>query len=140
MMVEPKSTSYQYGRDCQMRLLEKYKNRNDNHWKIRIELANRLVEQYVFPQLEAKPKSDTVVVDIGCSIGTFAIEFAKRGYKSYGIDFDPAAIEIATHLAADEGVSPEFVCGDVSDWTSASSRPLTLPSVLTYSNTCRTMN
>ncbi len=115
-MAKPKNTSYEYGHDCQMRLLAKYKNRADNHWKTRIELANRLVEQYALPRLDTRPKEDLVIVDVGCSIGTFAIEFAKQGYKSYGIDFDESAIEIATQLATEEGVAPEFVCGDVSNW------------------------
>jgi SAM-dependent methyltransferase len=51
-----------------------------------------------------------VVADIGCSIGTFAIEFAKAGYQSYGLDFDPAAIERARLLAGEEGVQPTFLC------------------------------
>lgn len=115
-MGKPKNTSYEYGHDCQMRLLAKYKNRNSNHWRVRIDLANRLVEQYSHPKLKARPKQDIVVVDVGCAIGTFAIELAKLGYRSYGIDFDPCAIGIAKQLAAEEGVAPQFICGDVSDW------------------------
>ena len=115
-MSKPKSTSYEYGRDCQMLLLAKYANRNNNHWRIRIELANRLVESHVLPRLETRREENIVVVDVGCAIGTFAIEFAKLGYRSYGIDFDPSAIELARQLAADEGVAPEFICGDVSAW------------------------
>jgi 2-polyprenyl-3-methyl-5-hydroxy-6-metoxy-1,4-benzoquinol methylase len=115
-MAKPKSTSYEYGHDYQTRLLAKYKHRNENHWRVRIELANSLVEDYALPRLKTRSRQEIVVVDVGCSIGTFAIEFAKRGYRSYGIDFDASAIGLATQLAADEGVAPEFVCGDISDW------------------------
>jgi SAM-dependent methyltransferase len=66
--------------------------------------------------MNLRPSDDIVVVDVGCAIGTFAIEFAKLGYRTYGIDFDRSAIDIAVQLAAAEKVSPEFVCGDISEW------------------------
>lgn len=57
------------------------------------------------------------VLDIGTSIGTFAIELAKRGYACTGIDLDADALTIARELAEEEGVSPTFVQEDVSAWT-----------------------
>jgi len=113
---KPKATSFQYGEECQLRQAEKYRNRKNNHWKFRIELSNDLVARYAVPRLKGKAVSDCIVVDVGCSIGTFAIEFAKLGYRSYGIDFDPEALKIARQLSAEENVSPEFVLGDISDW------------------------
>ncbi len=115
--LRPKDTSFEYGVDYQITQANKYRNRNDNHWKIRIELARHLVEKYVLPKYQRESNKDIVVVDVGCSIGTFAIEFAKLGYNSYGIDFDSSAIDIAKQLATEENVTPEFVCGDVSDWS-----------------------
>jgi SAM-dependent methyltransferase len=117
-MSIPKSTSFAYGKEYQLGQVEKYRNRRNNHWKFRIELVQRLVEDYALPRLEAKQKKDIVIVDVGCSIGTFAIEFAKMGYCSYGIDFDNSALEIARQLAQEENVSPIFVCNDISDWGS----------------------
>jgi len=105
-----------YGREYQLNQEKKYRDRKNNHWKIRIELAKKLVEMYSLPRLGAKETQEIIVVDVGCSIGTFAIEFAKMGYKSFGIDFDSSAIEIAKKLACEENVSPVFVIGDVSDW------------------------
>jgi len=110
-----KSTSYEYGNEYQINQANKYRNRNNNHWKLRIELAEGLVDKFVLPRFGCAQK-DLNVVDVGCSIGTFAIEFAKKGYFSYGIDFDRSALEIAHQLAIEENVSPEFICGDVSDW------------------------
>lgn len=115
MSALPKDTSWHYGPDCQRNLLEKYFNRANNHWRNRIDLAHRLLQQYALPRFK-KPRSEIVTVDVGCAIGTFAIEMAKQGFKSYGIDFDPAAIQTAQALSAQESVSPTFVCGDVSDW------------------------
>jgi 2-polyprenyl-3-methyl-5-hydroxy-6-metoxy-1,4-benzoquinol methylase len=60
--------------------------------------------------------SSVRVLDIGCSIGTFAIEFARRGYKCVGLDMDADALAIARELAAQEGVEVDFVQGDVSAW------------------------
>jgi len=114
---KPKATSFGYGIDHQLNQADKYRNRNTNHWKIRIELAHNLVVKYVLPLHQTKSKKDIVVVDVGCSIGTFAIEFARLGYDSDGIDFDSSAIEVAKVLSTEENVTPKFVCGDVSEWT-----------------------
>jgi 2-polyprenyl-3-methyl-5-hydroxy-6-metoxy-1,4-benzoquinol methylase len=114
---KPKATSFAYGLKHQLRQAEKYRNRNNNHWRHRIGLAHDLVDRFSLPRLEGRSREETVVVDVGCSIGTFAIEFARAGYRSFGIDFDPAALEIAEQLSREENVSPHFVCGDVSNWT-----------------------
>lgn len=111
------SQSREYGSYYQNKAADNYRNRNNNHWKFKIELIHNLVKQYVRPKHERKPKKDIVVVDVGCSIGTFAIEFAKLGYNSYGIDFDSSAIDIAKQLSIEENVAPKFVCGDVSNWS-----------------------
>lgn len=121
-MIEDKTSrskvsSFDYGTDYQMDMANKYRNRNNNHWRSRIDLAHNLIEHYALPNHQGSPKRDIVVVDVGCSIGTFAIEYAKLGYKSYGIDFDLSAIDIAKQLALEENVLPEFVCGDVSEWS-----------------------
>lgn len=115
--VMPKETSYQYGKDYQAIQVEKYKNRENNHWKYRIKLGHDLVDKYhqLFPS--EKSSKDTVVVDVGTSIGTFAIEFSKKGYKTFGVDFDEDALLIAKDLAKEEGVNPEFIKADISNWS-----------------------
>jgi len=107
---EIKETSFSYGNDYQEKQVEKYKNRNSNHWKYRIELFESLLEK-----IKAHNSiSETFVADIGTSIGTFAIEAAKKGYKAAGIDFDPEAITVAKQLAKEENVEVDFICADVS--------------------------
>jgi len=110
-----KTTSYKYGNDYQNRQVEKYKNRANNHWKHRVEIFKLLINQDILPKLEGREKSDIKVVDIGCSIGTFALEAARMGFDSSGIDFDNEAIKIAKQLAEEENVNAEFICGDISD-------------------------
>jgi|SRR3989339_1576206 len=112
---KPKPTSFEYGLSCQTELEEKYRNRENNHWKDRIKLANLLISNHVTDKLSRKNKNEINIIDIGCSIGTFAIEFAKVGYNTYGIDFDSCAIERAIKLSKEEKVSPIFITGDVSD-------------------------
>jgi SAM-dependent methyltransferase len=114
----PKDTSHDYGEAYQRAQLKKYRDRQFNHWRYRIDLAERLVKQHALPHLK-KNTDDIVLVDIGCSVGTFAIEFARRGFRSYGVDFDPKAIEIAKGLSEREGVSATFLCGDVSEMSLA---------------------
>ncbi len=115
---EIKATSFSYGNDYQSKQIEKYRNRNANHWKFRIELFEVLLEKIN----TQNTISDTFVADIGTSIGTFAIEAAKKGYKAAGIDFDPDAIAAAKQLASDENVQVEFICADVSQAINLSSK------------------
>ncbi|VAX39411.1 hypothetical protein MNBD_PLANCTO03-445 [hydrothermal vent metagenome] len=104
-----------YGREYQLAQAEKYRNRAQNHWRHRIELGHRLVDEHVLARLPKQDPSKVTVVDIGCSIGTFAIEFARRGFRAIGVDFDAMAIDVARELAAEERVSPEFLVADVAE-------------------------
>ncbi len=113
-MNEVKTTSYKYGNEYQNKQVQKYKNRDENHWKYRVKIFNKLLEEQVLPIFSDKDKQDITVVDIGCSIGTFALEAARRGYDATGIDFDKQAIGIAKKLAVEENVGVEFICGDIS--------------------------
>jgi 2-polyprenyl-3-methyl-5-hydroxy-6-metoxy-1,4-benzoquinol methylase len=111
-----KSTSFEYGLAYQRLQAAKYRDREHNHWKHRIRLAHELVDQYALPRLGDRKPAEITVVDVGTSIGTFAIEFAKRGFQTFGLDFDAQALAIAAELAREEGVEPTFVQTDVADW------------------------
>jgi 2-polyprenyl-3-methyl-5-hydroxy-6-metoxy-1,4-benzoquinol methylase len=116
----PKATSYAYGEAHQKQMLEFYrlsqKPAEDNTEYLRLRLVNGLVEE-AFRLQGGEGRRDTVVLDIGCSIGTFALEAAKAGFRAYGVDFDEAAIRIARELAAEERVDAQFVAMDAADWT-----------------------
>lgn len=114
-----RKTSAEYGQEYQINQANKYRNRANNHWQKRIALCFDLVNRYVVKNLNKSPQ-DSIVVDVGCSIGTFAIEFAKLGYQSFGVDFDSSALEIAGQLSQEEKVSPKFICGDISEWSDIS--------------------
>ena len=88
-----------------------------NHEYMRVVLAHDLIKRWALPRLSNKEPHEITVVDVGCSIGLFAIEFAKQGYNSYGIDFDSAAIEIARKLNEEENASAQFMQMDVADWS-----------------------
>jgi len=115
-MKNSNPSSPSYGNKYQASQAEKYKNRDKNHWKHRIDLAFSLVKKFEEHRFQEKERKDIVVADIGCSIGTFAIEFAKSGYHSYGIDFDLSALEIARQLSKEEHTAVEFIHDDVANW------------------------
>lgn len=52
-------------------------------------------------------------LDAGCGTGTDAIFLAKNGFEVSAIDISEKAIEIAKNKAEKEGVSVDFVVGDV---------------------------
>ncbi len=109
-----KSTSFEYDFSYQENQANKYRNRASNHWRFRIQKAFDLFDQFK-SEFSNQKSSNISVLDVGCSSGTFAIEFAKRGFKSIGIDFDPESIKMAKILAKEEFVTPEFICDDVSN-------------------------
>jgi 2-polyprenyl-3-methyl-5-hydroxy-6-metoxy-1,4-benzoquinol methylase len=115
-VARPKETSWGYGEASQARMADKFRNRANNHWRERIALAKQQMES-VSDRFQERKRGDVIVLDVGCSIGTFAIEFAGMGYQTFGVDFDPVAIRYARQLAAEEKVEPTFIQMDVADWT-----------------------
>ena len=76
-----------------------------------------MIDNYVLPkQLKHKALEQIISLDVGCSVGTMAIEMASRGFRSYGVDFDPISIEIANKLAKEENLNIDFQVSDVSEW------------------------
>ncbi len=55
------------------------------------------------------------ILDAPCGIGRHIVHLEKLGYHTTGLDFAPASLERARRLAAEFGVSPEFVQGDLRD-------------------------
>jgi len=118
----PKSTSYSYGEAYQREQVEKHRQRASNHWRARLELAHSLVDKWALPRLAGRKIEEISVLDVGCSVGTMAIEFASRGFRAAGVDFDASALNIARQLCEEENVSVEFFAGDVADWQRMSGR------------------
>jgi 2-polyprenyl-3-methyl-5-hydroxy-6-metoxy-1,4-benzoquinol methylase len=88
------------------RQLEKFENRHQNHWAPRIEKVFDLVED-----LDLKEGD---VLDLGCSIGTYAYEFADRGFQVTGVDLSQESIDIAKHLADKNELSIDYKTSDIS--------------------------
>ncbi len=53
------------------------------------------------------------VLDAGCGTGEHALMASARGFDATGIDFAPAAIEIAEQKARDRGLEVRFLVFDV---------------------------
>jgi 2-polyprenyl-3-methyl-5-hydroxy-6-metoxy-1,4-benzoquinol methylase len=115
-LAEPKLTSFSYGEQYQLEQVDKHRNRKTNHWKERIEIAHTLIDKYVLNRMPNKKGADITVLDVGCSIGTMAIEMANRGFTTYGVDFDESALKIAEDLSAEENAEVKYFKGDVAAW------------------------
>jgi 2-polyprenyl-3-methyl-5-hydroxy-6-metoxy-1,4-benzoquinol methylase len=113
-----KATSYGYGDDYQRQMLEYYRRLKNSTAGIAevetFELVKELISEAHSRQ--GRPREQTVVVDVGCSIGTHAIECSRIGFRSFGLDFDKSAIDMARQLNSEEGTRAEFHQMDVSDW------------------------
>lgn len=50
-----------------------------------------------------------------CHLGTETVELARRGARVTGLDISPASIQVAKQVAANAGVTADFVAADVHD-------------------------
>lgn len=84
-------------------LSERYRSRN--------RFARRRIANVfsLLPELSGR-----TVIDLGCGMGTFTIEAARRGADALGVDFAPAALEAARTVAAQEGLVAEFMLADAA--------------------------
>ncbi|MDR2934925.1 MAG: class I SAM-dependent methyltransferase [Candidatus Adiutrix sp.] len=53
------------------------------------------------------------VLDLACGPGLYTHLLARRGFKSLGVDFSPAAVAHARSQAAAEGLAAEYVEADI---------------------------
>jgi 2-polyprenyl-3-methyl-5-hydroxy-6-metoxy-1,4-benzoquinol methylase len=114
-----KPTSYQYSDDYQNNMVEYFRKQfvvsDENYDYKRLEFIKSLIEK-AWSSLSGKGRGETIVVDIGCSVGGCAIPISLLGYQVHGVDFDAAAIKIAWKLNREMGASAVFHQMDVSDW------------------------
>lgn len=77
----------------------------ENHWTLTHEWIDRFVNN----------TSPQRVLDIGCAVGCHAIEFARKGHQTFGIDILPQMIDRGRDLVASLGLSDRchLVAGDV---------------------------
>ncbi len=88
--------------------VEKFNNRKENHWAPRIEKTFSYLEELGI----CAPKD---ILDLGCSIGTYAYEFAERGYNSFGVDLSVEAINIAKEIAGRNGLDISYKVADITE-------------------------
>jgi 2-polyprenyl-3-methyl-5-hydroxy-6-metoxy-1,4-benzoquinol methylase len=55
------------------------------------------------------------LLHLQCHIGTDTLSWARHGAKVTGVDFSPAAIDVARDLGAKLALTAEFVCADLDD-------------------------
>lgn len=91
--------------------LEKFYDRKNNHFGTHIRLAKDLVSSYGF-------EPPATLLDLGCSIGTFALEFALDGFTTFGLDFDQKALDAGKALAKELNCHvSEWICSDARSFS-----------------------
>ncbi|MFB6290294.1 MAG: methyltransferase domain-containing protein [Candidatus Bipolaricaulia bacterium] len=66
----------------------------------------------ILGKLRARP---SIVLDLACGEGTFAVELAKLGYQATGIDKSEEMIDLARDNAEEEGVDVTFFQQDMRE-------------------------
>lgn len=80
--------------------------------------------QALLPHLPGKTLRGIDLCHLQCHIGTDTVSLARAGAKVTGIDFSPAALDAAVALAADCGVTADWIQTDVLDAREAVDRHL----------------
>jgi len=82
----------------------------------RYRARNRFARRRIANVLSLLPRrlAGLRVLDLGCGMGTFAIETARRGALATGIDPAPAALRAAARVAAAEASPASFVQADAA--------------------------
>jgi len=70
-----------------------------------------LLQQRVRAQVKGKR-----VLDLYCGLGFFTIDFAAQGKKTFGVELDAAAIELARENAKLNNVEAGFAAASMEEW------------------------
>ena len=65
------------------------------------------------PWLARAPRENARALDVGCGVGRWSVELARRGYHVTGFDLSPYMIERARARAAARAVGGDFLVADV---------------------------
>jgi SAM-dependent methyltransferase len=99
--------------------------REQAFWDGRVPVLDRCLRHYeAGPDPNTKAMLDAVaplagrrVLDFACGAGLTAAFLAQRGARVTGIDISPASIERARELAAQVGLSIDFIAGELTPAT-----------------------
>jgi|GEM_PF-1614558 len=95
-----------YNQQYNMSNIRKFLFRRGNHWALKLERLQALIQKLDLPGHH--------LLDLGCSIGTHAVEFAGQGWEAEGVDLDASAIETAQRLASHLKLNIPYKVGDIS--------------------------
>jgi len=75
--------------------------------------SEEIVSFLIKHNLLFEAKNDRIL-DVGCGFGFLAIELAKRGFESFGIDFSPELISSAKKIALKQKYKTKFIVADLT--------------------------
>ena len=82
-----------------------------NEWLRRPGLVKRLQIALDF----SDPVQGKRILDVGCGSGKFVVECAKKGAKVVGVDVSEEMVRLAENACRMNGVTAEFIVGDIHD-------------------------
>ena len=77
---------------------------------------HKMEKEHLFRLVKVEPYMS--ILDLGCGVGRYSIEFAKRCGSVLAIDYSQTFIEYAKEAARDEGITNiTFLCQSITDFS-----------------------
>ena len=116
-----------YWEGCYEKEIENFENDGDvgEVW-FGEEAAVRVVNWLNDREQEGELSLEARILDVGCGNGMMSVDLFNEGWKNVtGVDYSPAAIELAKKVSQEEGCDVEFeVCDILEDSETASSETM----------------
>ncbi len=81
-----------------------------------VKYRHKVETEHLFRRVEVGPSMS--VLDLGCGVGRYSTEFAKKCKSVLAIDYSPTFIEYAEKAARDEGISNiTFLCQSITEFS-----------------------
>ena len=85
------------------------------HAKHNFEEPDFVRQRFPFYEQVLQLNRDDRILDVGCGIGSYTREYAKRGYQIVGMDKSPTFLSEAQTIIQSENLDIEFVLEDYND-------------------------
>ncbi len=85
------------------------------HARHNFEERDFIQKHFPFYENVLQLSKNDIILDAGCGIGSYTLEFARRGYNVVGMDVSPNFLSEAKKITQNEGLEIEYILSDYNE-------------------------